>query len=238
MVRREEQAKGVSGRFVHDAPDVLAIAAHELKTPLAVMRQLSLELARTSAAADVERIAQQIQLTAERSLRLTRDITQSSHLQPALFPLEPLNVRRVLTEVTRELAPLYAAHDRMLVLRLPRRVPTIISHPELLKKILSNFCDNALHYADKNDKVIIEGMVYSRGDTVRLGVIDGGPTLSQRIERSRKRTDYGRPAGSNLGLAIADAFAETIQATTGMTKRRHGSHYYIDVPISKQLSLI
>jgi len=236
MARREEQAKGVSGRLIHDAPDALAIAAHELKTPLTIMRQLSLELAHSATAADVERIAQQIQFTAERSLRLTRDLTQSSHLQPALFPLEPLNVRRVLTEVSDELAPLYAAHDRKLVLRLPRRTPTIISHPVLLKRILLNFCDNALHYADKDNRVVIEGVVNSRSDTVRLGVIDGGPALTQRIARTR--VDYGRPAGSNLGLVIADAFAETIQATTGMAKRSHGSHYYIDVPISKQLSLI
>lgn len=238
MVRRENQAEGVSGRLAHDGLDTVAIAAHELKTPLAIMRQLSLELAYADDATETARIARQIQLTAERSLRLTRDITRSSRLQPALFPLEPLNVRRVLTEVAEELAPLYQAHGRTLVVKLPRRSPMIISHPDLLKRILLNFCDNALHYADKDEKVIVEGAVILRGDKVRLGVIDGGPSTVRRVGRSRKQTDYGRPAGSSLGLIIADTFAEAIQATTGVMKRRNGAQYYIDVPTSRQLSLI
>ncbi len=235
---REEHAEGVSGQPVYDGPDSIVIAAHELKTPLAVMRQLSLELAHSGDAADVERLAHQIQLTAERSLRLTRDITQTSQLQPALFPLEPLNVRRVLTDVADELAPLYEAHDRKLIVRMPRRMPNIISHPELLRRILLNFCDNALHYADKDNRVIIEGVVIARDDKVRLGVIDGGPVLTKRVARPRSHIDYGRPAGSGLGLAIADTFAEVIQATTGATRKGNGAHYFIDVPISKQLSLI
>jgi len=236
MLRREEQAGRVSGRLVTDVPDSLTIAAHELKTPLATMRQLSLELAHSVDEIEIERIARQIQLTAERSLRLTSDLTYSSRMQPALFPLEPLSARRILTDVVNELAPLYAAYDRQLVLRLPKRMPNIISHPDLLKRILLNFCDNALHYADTDNKVVVEGGVLVKGDTVRLGVIDGGPMTVRRVRRPR--IDYGRPAGSGLGLAIADTFAEVIQASTGVTKKQNGAHYYIDVPISKQLSLI
>lgn len=239
MVRRRGQARGDSGLSVGGALDSMVVAAHELKTPLATMRQLSLELDRYSETADIRRIAQQIQLTAERSLRLTQDLTQASHLQGELFPLEPLSSRRVLASVAEELLPLYGAHERRLEIRMPRTLPIIVSHFDLLRRILVNYADNALHYANEEGVVILEGRMLRRQDHVRFGVTDGGPRLqNKRSQRSRLQSDYGRPAASGLGLMIADSFAEAIGATTGIAQKRNGVSYYIDVPISKQLSLV
>lgn len=236
---RRGQAKGDSGLSVGGGLDSTVVAAHELKTPLATMRQLSLELERYTETADIRRIAQQIQLTAERSLRLTQDLTQASHLQAELFPLEPLNSRRVLTSVAEELLPLYGAHERRLEVQMPRTLPIVVSHFDLLRRILLNYADNALHYADDDGVVILEGKVLRRQEQVRFGVTDGGPHVqTARMQRSRVHSGYGRPASSGLGLMIADSFADAIGATTGVARKRSGMFYYIDVPISKQLSLV
>lgn len=239
MVNRREQAVGGSESFLEDGFDSIVVAAHELKTPLAVMRQLSLELERSPEGSDAQQLARQIRLTAERSLRLTRDLTQASRFQSELFPLEPLNSRLVLNSVVQEMAPLYNAHGRKLVLRMPRKLPNIVSHSDLLRRILLNFADNALHYADEKDTVIIEGIAMRGLDKVRLGVLDGGPHIAaKRVQRARLHTDYGRPESSGLGLMVADSFARAIGGTTGLMHKKSGSFYYIDVPISTQLSLV
>lgn len=239
MVSRHEQAVGGSESFLEDGFGSVVVAAHELKTPLAVMRQLSLELERSPEGVDAQQLARQIRLTAERSLRLTRDLTQASRFQSELFPLEPLNSRLVLSSVVQEMAPLYDAHGRRLVLRMPRKLPNIVSHSDLLRRILLNFADNALHYADEKGLVVIEGIAMRGHDKVRLGVLDGGPHIAtKRVQQSRIHTDYGRPQGSGLGLKVAESFAHAIGGTTGLAHKKKGSFYYIDVPVSTQLSLI
>lgn len=211
----------------------LVMAAHELKSPLATIRQLTLELGQTTELKRREQLSEQIKLTAERSLRLTEDLTRSTRLQSELFTLEPIHPRRVMNDIISEMQPLYRAHHRRLELRLPASIPLVVSHYDLLRRVLINFVDNALHYSDDASAVRVTGQTLHRGEIVRFNVRDSGP----RVARTRKQT-YNRPASSGLGLIIADSFADAIGAGVGAIHHRDGMSYYIDVPTSRQLSLI
>src|SRR5690349_1774689 len=81
-----------------DIPTLLT-AAHELKAPLVLIRQLSFELDRE---ADPE-IARQIRLTAERSLRLVESLTKVARLEDTLFPIEPLDIGDIYRGVAEEM---------------------------------------------------------------------------------------------------------------------------------------
>ena len=74
---------------MNEAEGSLVAAAHELKTPLVLMRQLSIQLAQTDDPRKNTEIIERIRLTAERSLRLTDSLTKSARLADALFELEP-----------------------------------------------------------------------------------------------------------------------------------------------------
>lgn len=89
-------------------------AAHELKAPLALVRQLalSLESGLITDASQRERMLQQITLVSERALRLTTDLSRSSRLGDSLFDLEPINPQQLCEEVAHELTPLYKARGR------------------------------------------------------------------------------------------------------------------------------
>ena len=66
------------------------MAAHELKTPLALIRQLALLLDDDlTSSADKTQIQQRIIRTSEQALQLTIDLANSANLTPSLFPLEP-----------------------------------------------------------------------------------------------------------------------------------------------------
>ena len=88
----------------------LIAAAHELKAPLALVRQLALRLEEGGLTeAEQKRLIRQSILTSERALRLTGDLTKSARLDSGLFTLEPINPEQLCRDIAVELAPLFDA---------------------------------------------------------------------------------------------------------------------------------
>ena len=77
--------------FLGDYFDVVA-AAHELKSPVALIRQLALNLKDLDNLTESTRqdYISRIILTSERSLRLTSILTQSEKINEELFNTEPI----------------------------------------------------------------------------------------------------------------------------------------------------
>lgn len=222
-----------------------AVAAHELKTPLALIRQLALELQRGDLSQrEIGDIHHQIQLVSERSLRLTTDMTKAHNLQTELFTLEPLHAQRLCDDVRRELQPLFRAKQRTLTVKAARNLPLMFGSYDLLRRVLLNFTDNALHYSDPEGIVTLYMQLRRRDHTVRLAVRDHGPALPAAVWCAMKlqthSTGYtsGRPESSGLGLQIACEFAAASNARVGAIRHRDGASFYVDVPLSKQLSFL
>ena len=219
-------------------------AAHELKAPLALVRQLSLAL-ETGDYTDTERavLQQRITLTAERALRLTTDLTRAERLDDGLFEIEPLNPIVLCEEVADELSPLYAAHDRTIGVKPHRRQLLGLANRELLRRILLNFTDNALHYS-RDAPVYISAQQRQRGTVIRLGVRDYGPAVPANVWRrlmqnlGRPQPLHNRPASSGLGRVVAHEFAAAMGASIGAVRHRDGVTFYVDIMTSTQLRLL
>lgn len=219
-------------------------AAHELKAPLALMRQLALVL-ETTATDEQKRLLQQITLTSERALRLTTDITKAARLEDALFALEPVNPEQICRDIVHELGPLFEAHGRQLAFGERRHPLLLVAHRDLLRRVLMNFSDNALHYTEPGTVVHLQISALKKAGMVRIGVRDYGPALSadmwERLRRSLARAPqaiHARPQSSGLGLFIASQFAEAMNGRVGLTRHRDGATFYVDLPASSQLSLL
>ena len=238
MITRGERDNG--GERLFDASSI-SVAAHELKSPLALIRQLSLEL-QDGSSAHSDILIEQIRLISERSLRLTTNLTKVNRLQTRLFENSPINPRAVVAEVQMELAPLYRARERKLRFSSSSALPLVSTNHDLLRRILANFADNALHYADEEGIVELFAQLRRRDDVVRLGVRDYGPRISQTqwrsIQKSHEAHASTRPDSSGLGLAISSQFADAIGARVGAIRHKEGASFYVDVPVSKQLSLL
>jgi len=221
-------------------------AAHELKGPLALVRQLSLGLeAGSLSEAEQRKILRQITLTSERALRLTTDLTRSSRLEDSLFELEPLNPQQICEEVAHELAPLYAAKGREIRVATHKRPMLAVANRDLLRRIVLNFGDNALHYGSPDAPVEIRAQSRGGGQNVRIGVRDYGPAVPidvwnrlQATLGTQTQVLHARPQSSGLGLYVAGQFAGAMQGSIGATRHRDGATFYVDVNASMQLSLL
>lgn len=242
---RGEHERLLDGSFLDGVPSLVA-AAHELKSPLVLVRQLSLMLEDDSMPDnEKERIIRQICLTSEKALRLTSDLTKSVLLNDALFELEPVNPQQLCQDIVKELEPLFSAHNRNVKIVLRKNPLLLVANRDLLRRIIMNFSDNALHYADDNSTVVIRIGLLSSGKIIRLGVRDYGPALPIGILKSlRGKLAYAhtpihaRPQSSGLGLYIAGQFAKIMNGKIGVTRHSDGATFFVDLQASSQLSLL
>lgn len=238
--KHEQLSKG----SFDDGLSPLVAAAHELKAPLALVRQLSLMLETEDLSpSERQRMLRQISLTSERALRLTSDLTRAARLDGAMFALEPINPCQLCEDIVHEMTPLFAAHGRNVRLT-PRKHPLLlIANRDLLRRIIMNFSDNALHYAKDDSIVEIQIQALNDGRTIRLGVRDYGPALSTDIWRSLQsklvtasQPVHARPQSSGLGLYIASQFADAMNGKIGAIRHHDGATFYVDLHASRQLS--
>lgn len=243
---REGKTTGVdvaANLFAGEAATFL-MAAHELKSPLALIRQLALSVETGQVSVgEMDRLIHQIRLTSERALRLTSDVTRSAR-QDTLFDLEPLNPVSICEEVAHELTPLFKAQGKQIEVSGHARPPLLVANRDLLRRVLLNFGDNALHYAHADAPVTLH--IKGRGEYVRIGVRDYGPALPmdtwaklmERLQTQAAQPVSARPQSSGLGLYIASRFATMMNGEVGATRHRDGVTFYVDMAASRQLSFL
>lgn len=225
-------------------PSVLA-AAHELKAPLVLMRQLSYQLEASERLSRSGRLTQErLRLTSERALRLVENVTKAQRLEDGLFSLEPLQTTAVWQTVVEELSPLAEHMGQRFELAVPKKPRLVVAHRELLPAVLTGLCDNALAHNPSGAHVRLSVNEH-RGDVV-FSVRDHGPKLDAAAFRdlenrlgSSPQPLGARPASSGLGLWIAGAFARAMLSRLSVIRHRSGGMTFnLHVPMSKQLSLL
>lgn len=226
---------------------LLAIA-HELKSPLCLVRQLSLFLGSEESLTQTEakKYLRQIVAVSERGLRLANDLARVGNLEQLEFNLEPLSPTEVCRQVAEEMSGYYGINQKRLVVRSRQRQHYLaMANYDLLKSVLVNFCDNALHYADNRRPVEINISLHKKPQKIRIAVRDYGPRLPLKVWRSLKGRQpitpgsySSRPLSSGLGLYLADQFASAMRANIGGIAHDDGATFFIDLDASKQLSLL
>lgn len=224
----------------------LIAAAHELKAPLALMRQLALRLEdETLSSGERQRLLQQTILTSERALRLTSDLTKSARLEDALFTVEPINPEQLCRDIATELGPLFKAYGREVNVHGRKHPLLLVANRDLLRRILLGFSDNALHYSEEGSAVQMQIKAFKSAGVIRIGVRDFGPALSsdmwrklQKKLRSAPQSIHARPESSGLGLYIASQFADAMNGRIGAIRHKDGATFYVELQASSQLSLL
>ena len=219
----------------------VVVAAHELKTPLALIRQLSLLLSEGSLdGAETRRVSQQVTQTAERALALVGDLAHTANLSPTLFPLEPVNPLAVCRQIAQDMRPALQVYDRRVEWPRGRQAQLVVANQTLLGRVLANFLENALRYSEPSATVRVK--LQRRGDVLRMGVRDFGPMMSLREyrqlldEMALRKSIRTRPESSGLGVYVASQFAQAMNGEIGLIRHRDGLTFYVDVPLSRQMS--
>lgn len=220
----------------------LVAAAHEMKGPLALIRQLSFGLEGLDLSPEQAELTRRIRLTSEQTLRLASDLTRAQRLEDSLFELEPIHPLALCDEIVDEMMPLVREHRRELRVVRRRQTPLVVANRELLRRIMMQFVTNALQYADDEQPIELRATFYR--DTARLAVRDYGPGISadvwRRLEMNHATTQQiaRRPESSGLGLYLSRQFAEAMAGKVGVTRHRDGASFFVDLGISSQMSLL
>lgn len=219
---------------------LMADIAHDLRTPLAVLRseiEAMQDGVQPTDAAALVRLHGEVLLLA----RLVTDLRLLSLAESGAISLSPTALDG--GEVLRALADAYALRAAEAGVRLsvdaPAAVP-LVADPDRLRQTLQNILDNALRYAAPGP---VELSAHLDGTATVLTVRDHGPgfrpdDLSRAFERfyradaSRTRDPGGR-ASSGLGLAIARALTEAQGGV--ITARNHpggGAEFVLVFPLA------
>lgn len=242
-MKGEQGSAQMGGALPFEGASATIAAAHELKSPLVLIRQLALALKSDELSASRRtELIDQIAMVSERGLRLTGDLTRTARLDDALFEVEPVNAQQVCESIVAQIRPLYEHYGRSIDFTARRARPIVLAHRELLASVVYHFADNALHYGDEKSAVSVSLTARTAEKVVRIGVRDKGPAMTIREWRQAKshaKARLGsRPQASGLGLYITEQFSRAMGGTTGLVRHRDGATFYVDVPISEQLLLL
>ncbi len=220
----------------------ILVAAHELKAPLSVLRQLALSMDFDDEKSSLEHLQSQMISVSERAIKQVNDLTKISRLEDGLFEMEPVSIRAVCDDVTRELNYLFRYNQRDLYVKYTNKSKLVTANRDLLHSIIYNFLLNAMHYSGKETRS--ELIVSNSKDKVKVLIRDFGPALPMDVWRELKRgwvekpTSIAmRPGSSGLGLYIASKFARYMNAEIGAVRHRDGTSFFVELPISMQARL-
>ena len=116
--------------------DGILVAAHELKAPLAVLRQLALSFDNISG--QNEQIRSRMVSVSERAIKQVNDLVKIRRLEDGLFAMEPVAVREVCDAVTHELEYLFHYNKRDLYIRYSNRSRLVTANRDLLYSVVYN----------------------------------------------------------------------------------------------------
>ncbi len=218
----------------------ILVAAHELKAPLAVIRQLAFSLDGMDARG--ENIREQMIKVSDRAIRQVNDLSKIKRLEDGLFDMEPVAVRAVCDDVVNELKYLFRSNNKTLKVKYKNRERLVVANRELLRSVIYNFCVNAMHYS--NTETSSELIVNEKRGKIMISIRDFGPALPNDVWKEMKRgwvekplSIAMRPGSSGLGLYIASKFSRYMHANVGAVRHRDGTTFYVEMPVSRQVSL-
>jgi signal transduction histidine kinase len=178
--------------------EFLATAAHELKTPLALMRgQVELDGSPGSAALlkDIDHIARQVHQLLH--------LAEASEVQN--YSVEMLDVMKVVCAAVEQLARLSQAREVMVRIEGPGRGVMLAADPGALTVLVRNLVENAVHHAPPASIVLV--LVDERGICVRDFGRGIDPTDMPMLFKRFWRGAHRRDEGAGLGLSICREIA-------------------------------
>jgi heavy metal sensor kinase len=191
----------------------LSDAAHELRTPLALMKS-SLQLAQSQPRTTgfYEQTIRQVLEDLDRLNRLIQQMLELSRLEslPARLEWEPLDLGQLLEEIVDSFTEY--ARERGFSLVYQRGAARVFGHPEQLRRLFSNLLENAVQYGPAGTPITVRLETDNR--VIRVHVHDEGGQippedcahLFDRFYRVHKARDRNS-GGTGLGLSIANEIA-------------------------------
>jgi signal transduction histidine kinase len=224
--------------------DFTSNAAHELRTPVAILKSTLQSLLQESRTGEMYRagIAEalsdlaRLESLLHSMLRLARAEQHAGTGERS--ELSNVDVVGTCEAAIARLTPLAQTRGTTISLAAPAQVLPVHAEPEDLEIIWANLIENAIRYGPPNSEVKISAA--RRDGSVSVAVEDSGPGIPaaevSRIFDRFHRGDHSRSresGGYGLGLAIAKAFVECYGGSiVASSVAESGTRIGVELPIS------
>lgn len=193
--------------------DFTADAAHELRTPLSILRT------RIDVLEDTE-IREALRHNVEGMAHIVGQLLDIAELDAvAIDPSETADLQSVAAEVAEFVAPLALAQGKDVALSGASEPVWVKGSAEMLSRAIRNLAENAINHTAPGSTV--EFVVEDNG---KVSVLDQGPGIAEHerklIFRRFWRRDRRKAGSTGLGLSIVQRIAELHSATITVENRR------------------
>ena len=194
--------------------NLVADVAHELRTPLAILRG-NFESLQDGALAPTPEVIISLHDEVLRMTRLVGDLQELSLAEAGKLPLhlKPVEVSGLVEKIVEPVRTVAAVKNTSLDIYIQEDLPAANIDQDRISQVLLNLLNNALQHTPEGGSIIISAA--GEGNNLLLSVRDTGQGIPQndlpfiferfyRADKSRNRAG----GGTGLGLAIAKGFVE------------------------------
>ncbi|OXS65301.1 two-component sensor histidine kinase [Lysinibacillus sp. KCTC 33748] len=216
-----------------------ATVAHELKTPLTVMKgYLEGMIYNIGPYQNRDFYLEKNHKIIERMEQLVREILSMSKLEQdtTKLQLEEVDLLELVDSITKDLV-FFASEKDIKIVKQISPYMSVRTDRDLLEKAFKNIIHNAVTYSPHGETVFIEVTGLRKENQIQIKVINTGVKIKEeeiqqlfepfyRIEKSRNRNT----GGSGLGLYIVKQVFESLSIIYTMENTENGIQFVATIP--------
>ncbi|OGG00706.1 hypothetical protein A3D78_04315 [Candidatus Gottesmanbacteria bacterium RIFCSPHIGHO2_02_FULL_39_14] len=223
--------------------EFIATVAHELKTPLSIIRgNTELTLAKTRSPLEYKKALQDSLIDINSMSQILTNILDLAVSEAGAFKsnLKVFDLSKTLHELTEIALNLAKAKHININTQIDEKV-FISGHPDKLSRAILNILDNSIKYSPP--KTVIGITLKRKRGLALIEINDHGSGISQKdlphiFDRFYRGENVRYTPGSGLGLAISHAIITSHQGRLAIVSSpRHGTKVTISLPLSSRTLL-
>lgn len=228
---------GESFEYITDSSSYIA---HELKTPIAIIRgESEFALKKERDKEEYKRVISVSLEETKRMLKIIEDLLLLTKMnyQPGVLKFEQIDLTQFI-RIIYEQAKILASQKKITVnADIPEEAGMVSADELHLRRLFLNLIDNAIKFTPDNGSIGIS-LKYENQKAI-VSIVDTGigieeenmPKLFEKFFRIEGKTKDNSPS-SGLGLSIAQSIAELHNGEISVTSRAgQGSNFTVSIPL-------
>lgn len=222
--------------------EFISVAAHQLRTPLSAIKW-SIDIVRKEAKKKLTKeqqgLLEKSYKSNERMIALVNDLLNVSRIEEGRFGFifKKYNFQEILDVVESEVKALAENNKVNLIIKAPKKLPSLEIDKTKIVMVLQNLLDNAIKYTPRGGDVVL--IIKKAKNTLEVKVRDTGVGIPKR-EQEKLFSKFFRAEnvvrmeteGTGLGLFITKNIIERHGGEIGFkSKEGEGTEFTFNIPI-------
>lgn len=220
LAEAEEVGRALTSasKILRDRERILAVVAHDLRSPLStLMLRSELVAVLAKKLPGGERVAEESATLADAARRMSGMVDDllavavSAKSERSMLNLAAVSASSLVTRAANSVRELFAERGVELQIESSRVLPAVQADADRVLRVFANLLDNALKFTTASGQVVLRAE--AERDVVRFAIANSGPALSaEELDGMFRPFWQAHPEdrrGAGLGLSICRSIIET-----------------------------